>query len=101
MAIKTHSCISVACDVCKNEFEGYWGVVRHYDDRDEAIQDARDYEWHVALDGSVVCSTEDTAHRDAIRKQHAAGMEPDHYCWILGAEEDEAEATPTATDNRS
>lgn len=89
MAIKTHNCVSIACDVCKDEFEGGYEGIRHFDDEDEARNEARDYEWHVGLDGSVVCPTETAAHWDAIRKQHNAGMEQDHYCWILGAEEDE------------
>lgn len=99
--ITKHSCVAIACDVCKDQFEGGYEGIRHFDDEDEAFQDVREYEWHVALDGSVVCPAENAAHTDRIREQHAAGMEPDHWCWIAAADADEAdEATPTTNDPR-
>lgn len=89
--ITTHNCVSAACDVCKEKFEGGYDGIRHFDDEADAHEQLREYEWHVGLDGSIVCPVDNAAHWDAIREQHAAGMEPDHWCWILSADEDEAD----------
>lgn len=89
--ITKHSCVSIACDVCKDEFEGGYDGIRHFEDETDALDDVRDYEWHVAPDGSVVCPVDNAAHWNAIRAQHAAGMEDDHTCWLLEQDEDETE----------
>lgn len=94
MAIKKHSCVSVACDVCGREFEGSYNEgVRHYETRAEALGDAEGVDWCVTTAGGAICDVEDDAHAQAVAQRHSAGMEPNHDCWRLVAAVDAEQAT--------
>lgn len=70
MAIRSHQCHSVACDVCKIKLLDYdtEGVV-HYATEAEAAKDARRCGWLILPPTStlrVICEADDEQHHAAI-----------------------------------
>lgn len=52
--IKTHSCVTLTCDVCGEEFT-YDGILMHYPDLAEAASNAEGDDWFVTASGYAVC----------------------------------------------
>lgn len=54
--IKTITCHTVHCDRCGEPLEGE-DYVRHYDDPEEGMEDARECDWIVTANGRAYCPT--------------------------------------------
>jgi len=89
MSAKQHECFSVTCDVCQESYtDSETDTILHYGSKDEALSTAEDYEWHVGPDGTAICDNEDDAHTAAILAMHAAGVNPEHGCWVMTRNEE-------------
>jgi hypothetical protein len=64
MPIRTHTCITVACDVCKQPLEAFEdeGTI-HFADLAEARSLARHYRWNALSGGEFVCPERDPEHQ--------------------------------------
>ncbi len=104
MPIKHHTCVTLACDVCGEPFnadaDSY--SVRHFDDQDEAAQDARDYDWYAdVIDGVILCGSDDGKHCDKARElaAHLTGDDLESLYAVypqLVPDDDAAEPASTA-----
>ncbi len=65
MTVKSHECVTFACDACGKDFETDDGFV-HYPDEATAADFARDYEWFADPDtGFALCGDDDEKHMAA------------------------------------
>lgn len=62
MPIRTHTCLTLHCDVCPAVYSP-WDFDAHLPDLATAINDSRDFGWTVTADGAVVCHVRDERHR--------------------------------------
>ncbi|WP_030169058.1 hypothetical protein [Streptomyces sp. NRRL S-813] len=62
MPVKTHTCLTVACDVCGEKYtpDDY---TPHFRDLAEARDCTRGEGWTVTADGKIYCAAEDIAHQ--------------------------------------
>lgn len=65
MAVKTHTCHSVTCDVCGDDCDT-GEYVPHFATPEEAADDARTCGWLVTADHHAICDTRNQAHLAAI-----------------------------------
>lgn len=78
--IKTHSCLTVACNLCNETFTDDEDGIPHFD----TIQEARDYQdawgdeyqWTISDDGYAICSADDEEHVQARAALSAAELQP-------------------------
>lgn len=88
MPIKTHTCLTLACDVCRIDYEPDDYTV-HFRDVAEARDCTLREGWTVTANGKVICGTEDDDHQAAMD----ALMPPEPVTQIpgqLGFDESEA-----------
>ena len=78
MTITHHTCITVACSLCKYVYDED-EYTAHFADLAEARKALRDTGWTIA-DGAVICSSDDPDHRQAI----AVLMPPEPVTQIAG-----------------
>lgn len=102
MSVKTHQCFTVACDVCGENVTSAFddGIIVHFDSEADGLSSAEDGDWHTGQNGEAICDNGDVKHLAAIRALHAAGMDENHWCWLVEDDEDDVTA-PTTNDNRS
>jgi len=62
MPIKTHTCLTLTCDVCGESYEPDDYSV-HFADLAEARDCTRAEGWTVTFDRKVVCGTDDAKHQ--------------------------------------
>jgi len=62
MTIAQHSCVTVACDVCKYVFDEDEYTV-HFANLDEARKALHASGWTITADGKVFCAAEDDEHQ--------------------------------------
>ncbi|MFV8127499.1 hypothetical protein [Streptomyces syringium] len=65
MSIKTHTCVTITCDVCGEPCAPDDYAV-HFASAAEARRLARFYGWLVTGDGHVICNEADIAHQTAM-----------------------------------
>jgi hypothetical protein len=65
MPIKTHTCITVACDVCKYKFDED-EYTAHFADLDEARKALVGTGWTITADRKVFCASSDMEHQAAL-----------------------------------
>jgi hypothetical protein len=65
MPVKTHTCLTIACDVCGLKYEPDDYAV-HFRDIPEARDCTRAEGWTVTADRKVICATEDDDHQAAL-----------------------------------
>lgn len=65
MTIATHTCITVACDVCKYKFDEDEYTV-HFADLAEARKALAGTGWTVTADSKVFCGSDDADHQAAL-----------------------------------
>lgn len=70
MAIKTHTCKSITCDVCEYEYDEDDGI-RHFDTPAKALEEARESGWW-ATDTDILCTDRDDEHLTKARELAAA-----------------------------
>lgn len=65
MPAKTHTCLTVACDVCEQPLTAFEdeGTIIHFADLSEARRLARHYRWNVLSGGEFVCPERDPEHQ--------------------------------------
>lgn len=63
MPIKTFTCLTVTCDVCKLPLQGDDDSTLHFPDPAEAAAVARALQWFVLSGGEFVCNLGDDAHQ--------------------------------------
>lgn len=62
MPIKTHTCLTLTCDVCGEQYEPDDYAV-HFRDIPEARDCTRREGWTVTADRKVICATQDDEHQ--------------------------------------
>ena len=65
MTIADHTCITVACDVCKYAYDED-EYTAHFTDLDEARKTLHSQGWLITADRKVFCASGDTEHQTAI-----------------------------------
>ena len=65
MTIRPHTCITVACDICKYVYDED-EYVAHFADLDEARKSLDSQGWTITTDGKVFCASGDTDHQTAL-----------------------------------
>ena len=65
MPIKTHTCLTLTCDICGEKYEPDDCTV-HFRDITEARDCTRTESWTVTADHKVICATEDDDHQTAL-----------------------------------
>ncbi|MFF7308118.1 hypothetical protein [Streptomyces sp. NPDC008137] len=65
MPIKTHTCITVACDVCKYKFDED-EYTAHFADLDEARKALSGTGWTITADRKIFCASDDIDHQAAL-----------------------------------
>lgn len=65
MPIEKHTSVTVACDVCRTEWESSFiaGAPEHFADAAEARSALARSGWVITAAGIVLCDTSDAAHR--------------------------------------
>jgi hypothetical protein len=51
-----HTCFTVKCDDCKNDYTNCEYVTMHYDSAEEAVQTAIEYDW-IQLPDRLICDS--------------------------------------------
>jgi len=62
--IESHTCLTVACDVCKLPLQGDDDSTLHLPDVEEARSVARALQWSVLSGDEFVCTAGDDAHQE-------------------------------------
>jgi hypothetical protein len=65
MPITTHSCITLACDICMFVFDED-EYIAHFADLAEARKQLAGTGWTVTADGKVFCTSDDADHQAAL-----------------------------------
>ncbi|MER5843250.1 hypothetical protein ABT099_23720 [Streptomyces prasinus] len=65
MPIKTHACITVACDICKYAYDED-EYTAHFTNLAEARKALAGTGWTITADAKVFCTTEDAEHQAAL-----------------------------------
>lgn len=65
MTIRDHTCITVACDICKYAYDED-EYTAHFADLAEARKAIEDSGWTITADGKVFCGADDPEHQDAL-----------------------------------
>lgn len=65
MPIQIHTCVTLACDVCRAKYQPDDYAV-HFADLKEARSLTRAEGWTVTADRKVICGTEDEDHHAAL-----------------------------------
>lgn len=63
MPTKTHTCITVHCDVCEQPLEDFEDITVHCADVGQARSIARHYRWSALSGGQFVCTERDDEHQ--------------------------------------
>jgi hypothetical protein len=79
MPVKTHTCLTIACDVCREEYRPDDYAV-HFADLAEARSLTRVEGWTITADLKAICGTEDEDHQAALD----ALMPPEPVTQIAG-----------------
>ncbi len=77
MPIRTHTCLTLRCDVCPAVFSPH-DFDAHLPNLETAITESREWGWTVTADGTVVCHVQDARHRtyfDQLLAPISAGLE--------------------------
>ncbi|WP_225811287.1 hypothetical protein [Streptomyces spinosus] len=65
MTIATHTCVTVACDVCGYAYDED-EYTAHFSDLTEARKALAGTGWTITADRKVYCATQDTEHQTAL-----------------------------------
>lgn len=79
MPVKTHTCLTIACDVCGATYEPDDYTV-HFTDLAEARTLTRAEGWTITADRKAICGTEDDDHQAALD----ALMPPEPITQVVG-----------------